>query len=112
MTTARKTATKTAAKRTTRRTAKKPEQANHFDLHEHYKSIEEFELEMSRIAEVMQQAMEAIHDLKVPLPIKYGLVQSTVDAYFETMSTATERVKDVKTIIELVRQAEGVSEDE
>lgn len=112
MTTTKKATTKPAAKRTTRRTAKRPEQENRFDLHSRYKSVEELELEMSKLVDAIQYTMAVCDGLALPISVKQGIIQSIVDTYFQMASTREERMQDVKAIIELLGKSEGGKSDE
>ena len=55
-------------------------QENYFDIHEHFESIEEFELELSRVYDAFEDAMDVALESNLPKLFTISLMQQVVDA--------------------------------
>lgn len=56
-------------------------QENYFDIHDHFESIEEFELELTRVYSAFEDAMNVALESKLPEYFKISLMQQLMDTH-------------------------------
>lgn len=77
-------------------------QENYFDIHDHFESIEEFELELTRVYNAFEDAMNVALESKLPEYFKISIMQHCVDTQKHVMINEADKLSKISDLLDFL----------
>lgn len=77
-------------------------QENHFDMHEAYRSIEDVELDLSRIVDACEEVIRVAEGTHLPANVRTGVIRATLSGYFSEIDDRIRHAARADTLIEAI----------